>query len=181
MNKSCLVGALCASILMCITSLTFAGTLFVGADVEDFAGGLPCDLPGGGADLDGVDRLGVVTTSGPTVTNIDIICIDFFLNGMADADDKLLAGTPNANPLNTVAFDGSLISSIVAPGIPDGSCCNEEMLFVPQGGGGEKFYHAHYGFDGLSGIREIDPSTGAQLDFFPRTDVVGMALGWEGF
>ncbi|MGD8311350.1 MAG: thrombospondin type 3 repeat-containing protein [Gammaproteobacteria bacterium] len=175
MNKSYLLDIICAGLLTCISSAAVAGTMFVGADVEDFAGGLPCDLPGGGT---GVDRLGVVTTSGPTVTGVDIICIDFLLNGMADADGKLLAGTPNANPLNTVAFDGSLISSITAPGIPDGFCCNEEMLFVPQAGGGEKFYHAHFSNspDAIAGIREIDPDTGAELDYFPYDQVVGMAL-----
>lgn len=148
-----------------------AGTLFMGADTEDFSGGLPCSPSAGGGP--GVDRLGVITTDGPTVTNVEIICTDFLLNGMADADGKLLAGTPNANPLNTVSFDGVLLDSIVASGIPNGSCCNEEMLFVPQGDGSSKFYHAHYS----DVIREIDPVTGDQVGAsFPQPDTVGMAL-----
>lgn len=152
------------------TSLGQAGTLYVATDNEDFVGGISCDLPGGGT---GVDRLAVVTTDGPVVTNVEVICTTFLINGMADADGKLLAGTPQMNNLNTVAFDGTLISSIPAPGIPNGSCCNEEMLFVPQAGGGEKVYHAHY----ADVIREIDPVTGVQIGAsFPQSQVVGMAL-----
>ena len=165
-------------LVLCLTVALFvvgaplghAGTLFVATDNEDFAGGLPCVTPEGGA---GVDRLAVVTTAGPLVVSVDIICTTFLINGMADADGKLLAGTPEANPLNTVAFDGTLISSIAAPGIPNSDCCNEEMLFVPQGDGPDKFYHAHW--DDV--IREIDPVTGIQIGpFFPQSQVVGMAL-----
>ncbi len=162
-----IVGAV-AGLLFLATGFASAGTLFVGADVEDFAGGYPSP---------GLDRLGVVTTGGLDGTSVitsTIIGTDFLINGMADADGKLLAGTPLANPLNTVAFDGTLISSITASGIPNGSCCNEEMLFVPQAGGGSKFYHAKYG--AVGGIREIDPVTGNLIAYDPLTDVVGMAL-----
>jgi len=144
-----------------------AGTLYVGADTEDFVGGLPAGS--------GLDRLGVVTTNGASVVSSNIITTDFLINGMADADGKLLAGTPLDNALNTVAFDGTLLNSIAASGIPDGSCCNEEMLFVPQLIGDPKFYHAKYGANG--GIREIDPVTGDLIGALnPRSDVVGMAL-----
>lgn len=161
---------LAAVLLFAGTSLAQAGTLFVATDNEDFAGGLPCLNDAGEP---GVDRLAVVTTDGPLVTNVEVICTTFLINGMADADGKLLAGTPRANPLNTVGFDGSLISSIAAPGIPDGGCCNEEMLFVPQPVGADRFFHAHWS----DVIREIDPVSGAQIGpAFPQTQIVGMAL-----
>lgn len=147
-----------------------AGILYVGADVEDFAGGLPAGS--------GMDRLGVVSTNGASVNSSNIIVTDFLLNGMADADGKLLTGTPQNNTLNTVSFDGILLNSIAASGIPNNACCNEEMLFVPQAGGGQKLYHANWSpsLDGNAGIREIDPLTGVQLNYFAMTDVVGMAL-----
>jgi hypothetical protein len=147
-----------------------AGTLFIAADTEDFAGGLPCVNSQG---QPGVDRLLVVTTDGPLVVSVNVICTTFLINGMADAGGKLLAGTPSANALNTVAFDGTLISSIAAPGIPNSGCCNEEMLFVPQPNGSEKFYHAHFS----DVIRELNPVTGVQIGpVFPQNQVVGMAL-----
>jgi len=156
--------ALLAASLVGCASHAFAGILFIGADVEDFT--YP---PGVGV---GTDRLGKATVSGATHISTQVIATDFLINGMADAGGKLLAGTPQANRLNTVGFDGSLISFINAPGIPNTGCCNEEMLFVPQAGGPDKLYHAHYN----DSIREIDPTTGAQLAIFPQSDVVGMAL-----
>lgn len=161
---------LMAVLYMAGISLAQAGTLYAATDNEDFVGGISCELPGGGL---GIDRLAVLTTNGPIVTNVEVICTSFLINGMADADGKLLAGTPLMNSLNYVNFDGSLISSIIAPGIPNGPCCNEEMLFVPQGGGGEKVYHGHYPTE----IREIDPVTGVQIGgSFPLAQIVGMAL-----
>lgn len=152
------------------TTLGHAGTLYVATDNEDFQGGISCTTPGGGP---GIDRLAVVTTNGPVVISTDVICTTFLINGMADADGKLLAGTPSMNNMNYVEFDGSLISSVAAPGIPDSNCCNEEMLFVPQAGGGEKVYHGHY----PDVIREIDPVTGVQIGAsFPLSQIVGMAL-----
>jgi PEP-CTERM motif len=141
-------------------SVSQAGTLFIGADTEDFAQTLP-------------DRLGVADVSASVLNSLNIIPLDFFLNGLADAGGYLLAGTPSANTLNSVAFDGTLLGSIAAPGIPNSGCCNEEMLFVPNAGGGaDTVYHAHFN----DAIRQIDPATGMQLDIFPQSDVVGMAL-----
>jgi hypothetical protein len=164
LNKSCAPSAWITLTLMLFASLSgYAGTLFVGADTEDFAGGFPGP---------GQDRLVVCETDGPTIIGCTIIQTDFLLNGMADADGKLLTGTPNANPLNTVGFDGTLLNTLVAPGIPNGPCCNEEMLFVPQPSGGAKFYHAHWS----DAIREIDLTDGSEIQYFPMSQVVGMAL-----
>jgi len=139
-----------------------AGTLFVGADVEEFAGTTP-------------DRLGKVTTNGGAFVSQVIISLGnlpsgapILLNGMADGGGFLFAGTPSLNTLHRLDFNGGLISSINAPGIPNSGCCNEEMLFAADG----KFYHAHYN----DAIREINPVTGAQVAIFTQTDVVGMAL-----
>ncbi len=147
-----------------------AGTLFVGADVEDFAGG--CNVTICGAGFAGLDRLGVMTVTGFNVDSTAIIWTDFLLNGMADAGGVLLTGTPNANALNTVAFDGTLLNTVAAPGIPNSGCCNEELLFVPQAGGGSKLYAAHH----ADVIREIHPVSGVLIQTFTQTQVVGMAL-----
>lgn len=139
-----------------------AGTLFVGADVEEFAGTTP-------------DRLGKVTTNGGAFVSQVIIPLGnlpsgapILLNGMADGGGFLFAGTPSLNTLHRLDFNGGLISSINAPGIPNSGCCNEEMLFASDG----KFYHVHYS----DSIRQIDPVTGAQIAIFAQADVVGMAL-----
>lgn len=147
-----------------------AGTLYVGSDCEDF---------GACTGFGSIDRLGVVTTNGAAVVSSAIVPLDFLLNGIADADAKLIGGTPSANPLNLLNFNGSLISTLNAPGVPNSDCCNEEMLFVPDGGGGLKLYHANWDADGFpndGGIREIDQVTGNEISYRPLTEVVGMAL-----
>jgi hypothetical protein len=150
-----------------MADLGLAGTLYVGADVEDFVGGFP---PGSG-----FDRLGVIDTTGATVNSSFIITTDFLLNGMADAGGRLLTGTPNANTLRYVGFDGSDQGAFPAA-IPSNDCCNEEMLFVPTPTG-EVLYHAHWspGLDGVAGIRTLD-AAGNQVDFDQISEVVGMAL-----
>ncbi len=147
-----------------------AGTIFIGADVEDFGqplGATTCP----GASL--CDRLGKADVTGAVHNSTLIIRTNYLVNGLADAGGVLLVGTPRANALNTIDFDGNLIGTVAAPGIPNSGCCNEEMLFVPQAGGADKLYHAHFS----DVIREIDPVTGVQIGaVFPQTDVVGMAL-----
>ena len=154
--------------LLSFAGASQAGTLFVAADTEDFQepiGARTCPAD------ELCDRLLKIDTSGATINSITTIETNYLINGMADAGGVLLAGTPRANVLNTVDFDGNLVSSIDPAGFPDGGCCNEEMLFVPTVGG-DKVYQAHYSDQ----IREIDPTSGAVLDTFAQTDVVGMAL-----
>ena len=164
-----LLSALVLSTAFFSAPAAMAGTLFIGADVEDFGyaeGVTTCPTPG-------CDRLGKADVTGAVHNSTTIIPTNFLLNGMADAGGVLLTGTPRANALNTVDFNGNLISSIAAPGIPNSGCCNEEMLFVPQASGPDKVYHAHYS----DVIREIDPATGVQIGSdFLQSDVVGMAL-----
>lgn len=161
--------ALIASAAFLSAPAAMAGTLFIGADVEDFQfapGVSKCPTPG-------CDRLGKADVTGAVHNSTTIIPTDYLINGMADAGGVLLAGTPQANALNTVDFNGNLIGTVAAPGIPNSGCCNEEMLFVPQIGGPDKLYHAHYS----DRIREIDPVTGVQIgSAFAQSDVVGMAL-----
>jgi len=142
----------------------WAGTLFVGADTEEFRGL-----------INGQDRIAKVTTAGGVAGAIQVIPLGFLpsgapvlANGLADGGGFLFAGTPEINTLHRIDFNGNLISSINAPGIPNSGCCNEEMVFASDG----KFYHAHYS----DSIREIDPVTGAQVSIFAQADVVGMAL-----
>jgi hypothetical protein len=158
---------LLAVLALLMSNLGLAGTLYVGADVEDFVGGDPAGS--------GLDRLGVVDTTGAIVNSSSIITTKFLLNGMADAGGRLLTGTPNANTLRYVGFNGSDQGAFGAA-IPSNDCCNEEMLFVPTPTG-EVLYHAHWSpvLDGVAGIRQLD-STGALIDFDPISEVVGMAL-----
>jgi len=158
------LSGLAGAVLITFAGQSFAGTLFIAADVEDFT------YPEGTAF--GTDRIAKATVTGATHISTQVITTDFLVNGMADAGGELLTGTPQANRLNRVDFDGNLISGFAAPGIPNDGCCNEEMLYVPQTTGADKVYHAHY----TDVIREIDPLTGVALDIFPQTDVVGMAL-----
>lgn len=164
-----LLFTLVATATLLTAPVAMGGTLFIGADVEDFQfapGVTTCPTPG-------CDRLGKADVTGAVHNSTTVIPLDFLINGMADAGGVLLAGTPSANALNTVDFNGNLLGSVAAPGIPNASCCNEEMLFVPQAGGPDKVYHAHF----ADAIREIDPVTGVQIGaLFPQIDVVGMAL-----
>ena len=142
----------------------WAGTLFVGADTEEFRGL-----------INGQDRIAKVATTGGSAGAVQIIPLGFLpsgapvlANGLADGGGFLFAGTPSLNQFNRLDFNGGLISSINAPGIPSSGCCNEEMIFDSNG----NFYHAHY----LDAIRQLDPVTGAQIQIFAQSDVVGMAL-----
>ncbi|MBI1928733.1 hypothetical protein HYR99_31370 [Candidatus Poribacteria bacterium] len=156
--RRCTISILMVGMLIFVSAAS-AGILFVGADVEDFANVLP-------------DRLGKLTTSGANVNSSLIINTNYFINGMADRNGNLIAGTPNKNVLNTVDYDGNLLSTINAQ-IPNNNCCNEEMLFV-----GPTFYHANWQStnNGIGGIRELDPNTGNLITFSPMEQVVGMAL-----
>ena len=155
-NEKLMKGLVVAALLGAVANAS-AGTLYIAADTEDFARTLP-------------DRLGVWNVTGATVNSSSIINTPFFLNGLADADGKLLTGTPSANTLRYVSFAGADLGSFAASGIPNGGCCNEEMLYVPTPTG-VKFYHAHY----ADVIAELD-AAGDLVQSFDQTDVVGMAL-----
>ena len=157
-GKSTIIRSLLAAVSLAFTVNGVAGTLFIAADTEDFSGVLP-------------DRLGVWDVTGATVNSSSIINTNFFLNGLADAGGKLLTGTPSANTLRYVGFDGTDLGAFTASGVPNSGCCNEEMLFVPQASGPATIYHAHYS----DAIAEID-LTGNLVQSFAQSDVVGMAL-----
>lgn len=159
-SRLTLVQGLFAALVLGLASNAMAGSLFIAADTEDFAGILP-------------DRLGVWDVTGPTVNSSMIINTPFHLNGLADAGGKLLTGNPLDNTLRYVGFDGSDLGSFTAAGVQN-EAYNEELLFVPQPAGPAKIYHAHY--DGSAAdIREID-TAGNLIQLFDQTDVVGMAL-----
>jgi PEP-CTERM motif len=162
--------AVVLALLFC-THEARAGTLFVGSDTEDFSGVPSAAFP--------TDRLVKATVTGAVFNSQITIPLGnlptgapILLNGLADGGGFLYAGTPSQNLLERLDFDGNLIGFINAPGIPNGGCCNEEMLLVPQAGGGANFYHVHYS----DAITQIDPVTGALIATFAQSDVVGMAL-----
>ena len=129
-----------------------AGTLFIGTDTFVFN------------NLN-VSYLMKATVNGSTFVSQTNIPLNFALNGIGDGPGFLYAGDPNTNTLNTVSYNGTLLSSVTG-GFPN-NCCNEEMQFA-----GGKLYHAHYS----DVIQQIDPVTGGLLASFNQFSVVGMAL-----
>lgn len=134
-----------------------SGTLFVGTDQEEFTG---TSLP-----VVGPDRLGRFQTSGPNVVGGTIIVTNYPINGMGDAGGFLYAGDPLSNFIRRISYDGVLLGSTVAAFLP--TCCSEDMIFD-----GQLLYHAHF----PSVIELINPNTGAVVQTFPQTDVVGMTF-----
>jgi hypothetical protein len=130
-----------------------ASTLFIGSDTEDFADTLP-------------DRLAKATVTGAIFNSQIIIPTNYHLNGLGDGAGFLYAGTPEANHINEIDYNGNIVGGFNAA-VPSGSCCNEEMQLV-----GNVLYHAHY----LDEIERLDPVTGAAVaPPLPQADVVGMA------
>jgi hypothetical protein len=138
-----------------LSTRAMAGTLFIGSDTEDFANTLP-------------DHLLKADVTGATFNSLTTINLDFHLNGLGDAPGNILyAGEPSNNTLKTIDYNGNLLTSMSAPGIPNSGCCNEELQL-----NGGVLYHAHY----LDEIEALNPGTGALLAAFPQDQVVGMAL-----
>jgi hypothetical protein len=140
-----------------------SGILLVAADTEDFA------HPGTGP-----DRIARIETNGAIVVNQSIINTDYLVNGLADGGGFLFAGTPQANTLSRINYDGSFISSVAA-GFPGaGTCCNEDMAFDPAVSAARPngtLYHAHWD----DNIQAIDPVTGGVYQTFAQSQIVGMA------
>lgn len=146
------VCAMSALALGALASDASAGTLFMGTDTEEFNGVE-------------VSYLMVATVSGANFVSQTNIQLAYPLNGLGDGPGFLYAGDPNTNTLRTIAYDGTLLSSVAA-GFGN-SCCNEEMQFA-----GGNLYHVHWN----DNIQQINPLTGAVIQTFAQPDVVGMAL-----
>ena len=141
-----------AGICLTVAALpAVAGTLFIGTDTEEFNNAAG-------------SYLFKVTVNGANFVSQQNIPLGFALNGLGDGPGFLYAGAPQTNTLNTVGYDGSLLTTTTA-GFAN-TCCNEEMQFF-----GGKLYHAHW----ADNIQQIDPTTGAVLALFTQSDVVGMA------
>ncbi len=149
-----ILGKLLLTVLLVLQmgGAAIAGTLFIGTDTFVFN------------NLN-VSYLMKATVNGSTFVSQTNIQLNFALNGIGDGPGFLYAGDPNTNTLNTVSYNGTLLSSVTG-GFPN-SCCNEEMQFA-----GGKLYHAHWS----DVIQQIDPVTGALLASFNQFSVVGMAL-----
>ena len=146
------ISALISVIFFSVIGNAFSSVLFIGTDTEEFQ-----SL--------GVNYLIKATVSGPNFVSQVNIPLSFALNGIGDGPGYLYAGDPNTNTLNTIDYNGNLLTSVSA-GFPN-SCCNEEMQFA-----GGNLYHAHWS----DNIQQIDPVTGAVIATFPQYSVVGMAL-----
>jgi hypothetical protein len=143
---------------MSTISATAQGLLFTGTDAEEFAA---APLP---------DRLGRFMTLGPAITGGGILPTNFFINGMGHAGgNRLYAGDPLTNTLNTIDFSGNLLNSIPA-GFP-AFCCNEDMILDRAN---SLLYHAHH----PEMIQTLDPTTGLIANTFPQQEPVGMT--WVG-
>jgi hypothetical protein len=125
------------------------------------------------------EALAGVHTNGPNiVSEVEIIDIDFPLNGITSAYGHVVAGQPEDvgdAAGNTLRELGDFVPLRVLQTIPPGSnsfsatCCNEQMVQAPDG----KFYHAHYS----DSIQQLGLQSGQSvvLNTFPQSDVVGMA------
>ena len=117
----------CTLFFAMLSTQAMAGTLFIGSDTEDFANTLP-------------DHLLKADVTGATFNSLTTINLDFHLNGLGDAPGNILyAGEPSNNTLKTIDYNGNLLTSAAAPGIPNGVCCNEELQLS-----GGVLYHAHW-------------------------------------
>ena len=138
------------------------GTLFAATDNEEFSSTFS---------QTGQDRLYRATTSGAVVTDFTILTTDYPINGVGEGNGFLFAGQPltvggfPGNTLRRIDFSGNLIASVLG-GFPT-ACCNEEMALL-----GGSLYHAHF----PDNIQELDPASGAVMQTFPQSDVVGMAV-----
>lgn len=129
------------------------GFLFAGTDEEEFGGA-----------RNGPDRLGRFGTRGPNVVDSTIITTSYPINGMGNAHGFLYSGDPYSNTIRRISYDGSLLGTTV--GTP-AACCSEDMILV-----GRFLYHAHWS----SRIDKVNPLTGALVQTYAQSDVVGMAL-----
>jgi len=100
-----------------------------------------------------------------------IITTSFPINGMTNAHGFLYSGDPFSNTIRRISYNGSLLGSTVA-GFPAG-CCSEDMVLA-----GRSLYHAHYnaGNPSNSKIEKINARTGALVQTFTQSDVVGMTF-----
>lgn len=130
------------------------GFLFVGTDLEEFHGA-----------VNGPDRLGRFQTRGPNVVGSTIITTSYPINGMGNARGFLYSGDPFSNVIRRISYNGTLLGSTVAA-FP-AACCSEDMVFD-----GRFLYHAHH----PSTIEKINPRTGALVQTYPQSDVVGMTF-----
>jgi PEP-CTERM motif-containing protein len=128
-----------------------SGILFVGSDYEEFVLGTS------------TDRIAKLTTSGTTVGSTTILNTLYNVNGIASNGSILFLGNPNTNEFRTADFNGNQLS-LTTGGFPN-SCCNEDMAFL-----GSDVFHVYYS----SNIQRIDPSTGAVLQTWAQSDVVGI-------
>ena len=111
------------------------------------------------------NRLGRFQTRGPNVVGGRIIPTSFPINGMGDAHGFLYSGDPLSNVIRKISYNGSLLGSTVAA-IP-AACCSEDMILA-----GRFLYHAHY----PSTIEKINAGSGALVQTYPQSDVVGMTF-----
>jgi len=151
-----LAGTLALVFVAGMTIPAFAdGTLFIGADIEEFVDGPP-------------DKIGKYETSGATIVTGSNIETDFFVNGLTVIDgNRLLTGTPGINELRTATFDAVELDSFVAD-IPN-TCCNEDMAYD-----GSFVWHAWFS----GSIQKLDPDnlSGAAIQTYAQSDVVGMTI-----
>ena len=137
-----------------ITGPAAAGTLFIGSDVNTFAG-----APN--------DKLGVATVSGANLVSQTNYTTSIYINGMTDVSGQnfLYSGDPYSAAINKIDYTGNLISSTPIAGW-NTSCCKEDMIWT-----GTQLYHGQYGY----GITLIDVNAGTVGALQSQPDVVGMA------
>jgi len=131
------------------------GTLYLGADTEEFDG-TPLAQ----------ERLAVATVNGgAVVANTILNPNSVFINGLAPAGpNSLYSGDPFSQAHNELTFTGQVINAGTAPSLPpDGNCCKEDVAFDGT------FVWRPF-FSGT--IHQLNPD-GSAVASFVQDDVVG--------
>jgi hypothetical protein len=131
-----------------------SGILIAGRDTEDFA-------------FQGTDQLARTSTTGAVAGATTLINTSYQVNGIGDGGGFLFAGSATQDNFLRIGYDGTLLTAGTSSGFKN-SCCNEDIAYDPAT---DTVYRGEYD----SSIVGINATTGALLNTYAQSNVVGMA------
>lgn len=140
------------------TGAAHAGTLIAARDLEDFANSIANG---------GIDQLAKTATTGATTGATTLINTNYQVNGIGDGGGFLYAGSAIQNNFLTIDYNGNLLTSGTSTGYKT-TCCNEDIAYDPLT---NTVYRGSYS----TAIVAVDGTTGALINTYLQSDVVGMA------